>query len=63
VIIPIGKKFYNIVLQVVCGADKIFGNYYLNQPRGVHDGGQFKRRNLYAQLRFQEIFQEPIITF
>jgi hypothetical protein len=50
------------VLQVVCDADKIFWNIYVNQPRGVHDGGQFKKCNLYAQLRSQENFQEPIIT-
>jgi hypothetical protein len=42
------KKFYSIVVQVVCDANKIFWNVYVGQPRGVHDGGQFKRCNLYA---------------
>jgi len=29
------------------------------QLKGVHNGGQFKRSNLCAQLKFHEIFQEP----
>jgi hypothetical protein len=45
------KKFHNIMLQVLCDVDKIFWNICASQPRGVHDGGQFKRYNLYAQLR------------
>jgi hypothetical protein len=55
------KKFYNIMLQVLCDVDKIFWNIFVGQPRRLHDGGEFKRYNLYAQLRSREIFQESII--
>jgi hypothetical protein len=51
------KKFHSIMLQVLCDVEKIFWNICASQPRGVHDGGEFKRYNLYAQLRSQEIFQ------
>jgi hypothetical protein len=56
------KKFHSIALQVVCDVDKIFWNICVSQPRGVHDGGQFKRCSLYAQLRFWEILQKPVVT-
>jgi hypothetical protein len=45
----------------VCDVNKIFWNICVGQPGGVHNGGQFKRCNLYAQLKSQEIFQEPIV--
>jgi hypothetical protein len=40
--------------------NKIFWKICVGQPRGVHDGGRFKRCSLYAQLKSQEILQEPI---
>ncbi len=45
------KKFHNIVLQAMCDVDKIFWNVCVGRPRGVHDGGQFKRCSLYKQLK------------
>ncbi len=50
------------MLQAMCDANKIVWNICVGQPKGVHDGGKFKRCNLYAQLKYQEILQEPIIT-
>jgi hypothetical protein len=32
------KQFYNIVLQVVCDANKIFWNFCVGQLEGVHNG-------------------------
>ncbi len=46
------KKFHSIMLQVLCDVDKIFWNICASQLGGVHDGGEFKRYNLYVQLRF-----------
>jgi hypothetical protein len=55
------KKFHSVVLQFMCDADKIFWNICVGQLGKVHDGGQFKRSNLYAQLRSQEIFQKLVV--
>ncbi len=48
------------MLQVVCDVNKIFWNICASQPTRAHDGGQFKRCRLYAQLRFQKILQKLI---
>ena len=42
------KKFYIIVLLVVCDADRIFGKVCAGQPDEVHDAGQFVVSLLHA---------------
>ncbi len=49
------------ILQGVCGVDKRFWNVCVRQPRGVHDGGQFKVFSLYRQLRDREILQKLVL--
>jgi hypothetical protein len=61
------SDFFNItkisqycVLQGVCDVDKQFWNVCVGQPRGIHDGGQFKVFNLYRQIRDREILQKLV---
>jgi len=53
------KKFNSIILQVVCDSRKIFWNVCIGQPRGMHDGEQFKVSSLYKSLKRHDILQEP----
>jgi hypothetical protein len=41
------KKQNNIIIQVVCNADKLFWNICAICHGGIHDGRQFKTLSLY----------------
>jgi hypothetical protein len=53
--------FCNIVVQVMCNANKIFWNVCANQPTRVRDGEQFKNSSFCKPLRYHMISQEPMI--
>lgn len=55
------KKFHNIVVQVMCNADKIFWNVCVDRPTGVHDDEQFKNSSFYRPWRYYMILQEHMI--
>ncbi len=38
--------------------EKILWIIYVEQPRGIYDGGQFKSSRLYKELRIWQILQE-----
>jgi hypothetical protein len=41
------KHFFNMVVQGICDANKVFWILCVGQPNGVHHGGQFKYFILY----------------
>ncbi|KAL2622327.1 hypothetical protein R1flu_002532 [Riccia fluitans] len=54
------KKFYSILLQGVCDADKVFWDVCCNAPGGLHDSIHLRASSLWGKLKEGRILEQPI---
>ncbi|KAG6543027.1 hypothetical protein Mapa_015523 [Marchantia paleacea] len=54
------KKFYSVLLQGVCDADKVFWDVCCNAPGGLHDAIHLRSSSLWLKLKEGRVLEQPI---
>ncbi|CAM6111088.1 unnamed protein product [Calypogeia fissa] len=53
-------KFYSVLLQGVCDADKVFWDVSCNAPGGMHDEVHWRSSRLWQMLKTESVLEQPI---